>query len=468
MPTKRFGRVKGLLKTGQAKIVNYKPFTIQLTYDSPEFTQPLTLGIDTGSNHIGVSVTKDIGEPVFLAELETRTAEVTKNMENRKLHRQTRRRHKREKRKRRALKSETVFTDKEYLIRGYEKPVTCKLIKPGRVKFENRERTERWLTPTGNHLLDTHINIVKKIAAILPITKVIVEYAKFDLHKLADPDVKGKQYQDGRIKGYTNASEYVLCRDKHNCRLCKRKTGQMHVHHVIWRRNGGSDTPENLVTLCEKCHEKVHANPKIDQKVVKKFEGLKKRFTHPTMLNSVMPKFYEWLKDIFPEVSKTYGYETKDKRRKYDLPKEHWIDAYLVGIGDSEPSNQMIEPFQFKQFRRHNRANIKRQEDRKYYIEKKKVAVNRNKRAGQTFDSLKDLVAKEGNSVLNKINAKPATRPKRSTKPFGMGDVVSFNGERYVVKGFTGNYLGFIGEEKYNKSMKKAHLLSKNQGTCCL
>ena len=127
----------------------------------------------------------------------------------------------------------------------------------------------------------------------------------------------------------------------------------------------------------------------------------------------------------------------------------------------------------FKQFRRHNRANIKRQEDRKYYIGKKKVAVNRNKRTGQTFDSLKDLVTKcaEDESVLNQLTVKPATRPKRSTRyPFGMGDVVKFRGGIYVVKGFTGNYLGFVDtiDSKYNKNMKEAELVIKNQGIVCI
>lgn len=468
MPTKRLGKVRRLLKSGRAKIVGRKPFTIQLTYESTEYTQPLTLGIDTGSNHIGVSVTKQDGTPVFLGELETRTKEVSDNIKNRACHRQARRRHRREKRKRRATKQGTVFDQKAYRINGCESPIICRKIKPGSIRFENRNRPPKWLTPTGRHLLETHMNFVRKIENLLPVTKVVVEYGKFDPHKLVDPDVKGRQYQNGRMKGYTNESEYVLCRDKHNCQSCGRKTGPMHVHHVIWKRNEGADTPENLITLCEVCHDRVHKNPKFDQKVVNKFKGLKKRFVHATLLNGVMPQFYEWLEIRFDSASKTYGYETKNKRRKHDLPKSHWMDAYLVGIQDTEPWDQMPEPFYFKQFRRHNRANIKRQEDRKYYIGKKKVAVNRNKRTGQTFESLADLVEKEGRTILNKVTMKPATRPKRSQKSIGMGDIILFEDKRFVVKGFTGNYLGLVGEEKYNKSMKKAKLLLKNQGICCL
>ena len=108
-----------------------------------------------------------------------------------------------------------------------------------------------------------------------------------NIHKLSKPDVKGVQYQNGRKKGSTNTIEYVLCRDRHTCQMCKKKTGQMDVHHVIWRSNDGSNTPENLITLCEKCHKRAHKKEKFNTEIVLKFEGLKKRFTHPTILNSI-------------------------------------------------------------------------------------------------------------------------------------------------------------------------------------
>ena len=123
------------------------------------------------------------------------------------------------------------------------------------------------------------------------------------------------------MNGYINVTDYVLCRDSHTCQACKKKTGSMYVHHVIWRESGGSDTPENLVTLCDKCHSKVHKNQHYNKKIVKVFKGVKKRFVHTTILNSVMPKFYEWLTNNFKEVTKVYRYETKEKRRTFDLPK---------------------------------------------------------------------------------------------------------------------------------------------------
>ncbi|MFN3328580.1 MAG: RRXRR domain-containing protein, partial [Fervidobacterium pennivorans] len=55
MPTKRHGRVRRLLKQGLAKVVNREPFTIQLLYETTNYTQPVTVGIDIGSKVVGVS-----------------------------------------------------------------------------------------------------------------------------------------------------------------------------------------------------------------------------------------------------------------------------------------------------------------------------------------------------------------------------------------------------------------------------
>ena len=55
MPTNRHGKVKHLLKDSKAKVLKRCPFTIELLYDSTNYTQDISLGIDAGSKHIGVS-----------------------------------------------------------------------------------------------------------------------------------------------------------------------------------------------------------------------------------------------------------------------------------------------------------------------------------------------------------------------------------------------------------------------------
>ncbi|NLB40852.1 MAG: HNH endonuclease, partial [Clostridiales bacterium] len=71
MPTNRHGKVKHLLRSGKAKVVKRTPFTIQLCYETTEYTQPITLGVDAGSKVVGLSATTE-KEEVYASEVELR------------------------------------------------------------------------------------------------------------------------------------------------------------------------------------------------------------------------------------------------------------------------------------------------------------------------------------------------------------------------------------------------------------
>ena len=48
MPTKRFGKIRRMLRDGQAKVIRREPFTIKLLYEpKTNVVQDLTLGVDT-------------------------------------------------------------------------------------------------------------------------------------------------------------------------------------------------------------------------------------------------------------------------------------------------------------------------------------------------------------------------------------------------------------------------------------
>jgi hypothetical protein len=60
MPTKRYGKVRHMLRSGKAEIISYEPFTIRLLYDTPGYIQQVTLGIDTGTKVRLVGETREI------------------------------------------------------------------------------------------------------------------------------------------------------------------------------------------------------------------------------------------------------------------------------------------------------------------------------------------------------------------------------------------------------------------------
>lgn len=166
MPTTRCGHVRVLLKEKKARVVERYPFTIQLTYETEEQTQPLILGIDPGRTNIGVSaVTKDC-ESVFIAQLITRNKDVPKLMKARKQYRMAHRRLKRRNKRQRRAKAAGTTSSKEVIERilpGCEEPIHCEGIRNKEARFNNRVRPAGWLTPTANHLLLSHVNLVKKV-----------------------------------------------------------------------------------------------------------------------------------------------------------------------------------------------------------------------------------------------------------------------------------------------------------------
>ncbi len=56
----------------------------------------------------------------------------------------------------------------------------------------------------------------------------------------------------------------VYARDDHQCQNCRRRGGpygdvELHAHHIVPKSRGGVHRLENLVTLCEPCHDAVHS-----------------------------------------------------------------------------------------------------------------------------------------------------------------------------------------------------------------
>lgn len=53
---------------------------------------------------------------------------------------------------------------------------------------------------------------------------------------------------------WRNLRKSILIRDGYKCKRCS-ANDKLHVHHKIKRILGGSDTEDNLVSLCNRCHK---------------------------------------------------------------------------------------------------------------------------------------------------------------------------------------------------------------------
>lgn len=401
MPTTRRGHVGYLLRKKQARVVKHNPFTVQLSYETPDKVQELTLGIDPGRTNIGIAVVDETGECVFSAHVETRNKDVPKLMAKRKVHRQARRHYGRRVKRQRRAKANGTVNENGIITRVLpqtETPIECKLIKNKEARFCNREREPGWLTPTANQLLLTHLNLVTKIEQILPISKIALEINKFAFMELDDHNIRPWEYQHGPLFGFESRDDAVYALQEGKCLLCGKPLIE-HYHHVIPKHEHGSDTIANIVGLCSGCHDLVHRDARAKDKLAKVHAGAKKKYAGTSVLNQIMPKLITRLASKDEDFTLVSAKEISFIRRSSALPKDHHIDAYCIAMsvvdGESHMNGMLRKPYQVMQFRRHDRqARHQAMVDRKYYLNGKHVATNRHKRFEQKGDSLEEFLQK--------------------------------------------------------------------------
>ena len=287
-------KARKLLNAGKAKVIKRTPFTIKLLYGTSGYTQSVTAAMDTGSKFIGCAATAN-GKVLYQSEVKLRT-DVSKKMQQRGMYRRTRRGRK------------------------------CRY-RPARWANRASMRAAERIAPSIRSKVESHLREKKQVEAILPITHWKVETASFDIHKITNPEVTGTGYQQGDQKGYYNVKAYVLHRDNYKCQSGRKvkHSAKLHVHHKIFKSKNGTDTPSNLITLCETCHNALHAG---------EFELKTKqsKTKHATEIGIVKAQLKQrW------DFEETFGYETKHKREQVlQLPKTHYYDAVAICCEDGE------------------------------------------------------------------------------------------------------------------------------------
>ena len=296
MPCSKHGKVKYLLKSGKAKVVRRCPFTIQLTYDCPNYRQEVVLGQDTGSKHIGTACVAN--DKVFYQSQVELRIDIKSKMDGRRQVRRLRRNRK----------------------TRYRKP-----------RFLNRKNSIKKdrLPPSVRHKVQAHIDEIEFCKKILPISKIVLEVSQFDAHLMKNPSLLNEKikhwgYQRGFDYEFSSRKEAIRNRDNYTCQCCGKKNIRLEVHHIIYRSNGGTNDENNLITLCENCHSKVHDGKLTINKKPKKLNL--KYATHMNIIRSQLLKYY-------PEAIETFGFVTKENRNHLSLPKDHYIDACVVASG---------------------------------------------------------------------------------------------------------------------------------------
>ena len=297
MPTHNGAKVRVLLKQKRAKVISKCPFTIKLLYESTNFTQSLTLGVDTGSKYVGSAVINDVtSEIIYESQTELRD-DVKSKMDRRRQFRRVRR----------------------------------NKLRYRPVKFNNRRASKRKnrYTPTLISKFQGHKREIEFIKLILPIKDVILEVGEFDPQLLQDPTLAYRKwgYAKGELYQQENFKQATKARDDYKCQCCGKKNCRLEVHHLLPRSRGGSDKLANLITLCTDCHSLAHSSEEQLLAFQKKFgKKAKSTLRYATQMNVLR----HMLQREYPEAELTYGFHTKEMRRVFGLEKSHMIDACCI------------------------------------------------------------------------------------------------------------------------------------------
>ncbi len=445
MPTTpRNARV--LLEQGKAERVRKIPFTIKLLYKTGSATQDTTLGIDTGSQHIGAAVVTE--EKVLgKAEYALRTTmEKRSLMEKRKEYRRGRRYRKTRYRK-------PKF--KACTVRKYsETPIKRNAHMTHWIKKTMGFTTDRpngWLPPSMQSKCDMHEQIMGRYRDALPKrTRIRLEAGRFDIARIKDPDVHNELYQQGPMYSYENVKAYVFDRDHYKCKVCgskagtKRKDGttvKLFAHHMDFKSRSATDNPDRMASVCDYCHtDRAHKPGGILYDWMFKGKKFKRGYRDMTFMNILRKRLWE----AFPDAEFTYGNITQADRKVLKLKKSHANDAVAIAAGNRQMKGSDGVPVYYQQVR-----------------SRKRSLHEANPRKGR----------KEPNH-LAKRNKKNTVSVKVNGYTFYIHDKVLYNGQTGWISGFTGasayikdaddNYIQMAKAKYKQVPLSKVRCLSHN------
>jgi len=287
-------RSRILLRKGKAKVVQVVPFTIQLNRVIDNPVGEFIVGVDDGAKKVGIAIVNEhTKEVVFKGEIELRQ-DVKRKMQQRMFYRRTRR---------------------------------SRNLRHRKARFLNRKQMMPPLSIRQRK--DSIIRFLKDMMKRIKITKAIIEEGQFDISSMAaGRQLYGREYQIPDYKG-KNFRAKVLWRDKYTCQHCPAKE-DLRAHHIIPRKDGGSNSPQNGITLCNICHDALHHK---EWTLLSK----PKRFIYPIWLMQGKNYLLKNLRIIGMKVQTCAGWMTAYWRKNLEMDKSHSNDAMAMICKDYIP-----------------------------------------------------------------------------------------------------------------------------------
>ena len=317
-----------LIRKKRARLVSKYPMVIQLNKrisGDDICKDEIRCGIDDGGLHVGIALVQKCAtknKVILKGTIEQRN-DVKHLMVTRKGHRKYRRYHKRYR----------------------------------QARFNNRASSRRKgrIAPSILQKRQATIRVVNQLNKWINVTNYWLEDVSIDIRVLTDGYRPYRwQYQiSNRLD--ENIRKAVILRDKCRCMECGKSNCILEVHHIKPKRLNGSNTLENLITLCKSCHQKTEGNEELFMNkyfsLLKSSDNKGLNYAQHTMIGKY------WLREHLSAMGLlhlTNGGDTANKRIDWYIVKTHCNDA--ICIADLKPDTCDVKEWTIKPIRRQSKA----------------------------------------------------------------------------------------------------------------
>lgn len=317
-----------LIRKKRAELVSKYPMVIRLVKEISQEEinkDEVRCGIDDGGLHVGIALVQKCqtrNKVLFKGTIEQRN-DVKKKMDERRGYRRLRR------------------GEKRYRpVRFNNRKSSCR---PGRIApsiFQKRQATLR---------------VLKRLLKWVNIHSYHLEDVSIDIRVMTD-GYKSYSWQYQKSNRLDeNIRKAVILRDRGKCMECGKSKCKLEVHHIKPRRLNGSNTLSNMISLCEKCHQKTEGN---EEKYMKHYFDLIRGSDNKSLnYASHVMVGKKWLRQEISRLGNlclTTGGDTANKRIDWSIEKSHSNDA--VCITDLKPDSVSIKDWIVKPIRRQSKA----------------------------------------------------------------------------------------------------------------
>lgn len=317
-----------LIRKKRAILISKYPMVIQLSKnisDEEICKNEIRCGIDDGGLHVGIALVqkcKTKNKVIFKGVIEQRN-DVKHLIDTRRNYRCYHRYHKRYR----------------------------------QARFNNRNSSKRKnrIAPSILQKRQATIRVINQLNKWINITNYWLEDIAIDIRAMTDGYKPYKwQYQKSN-KLDENIRKAVILRDGCKCMVCGKTNCKLEVHHIKPKRLNGGNALNNLITLCQNCHQKTKGKEEL---------FMDKYFM---LINSSVPKNLnyaqhsmigkKWLREQLSQLGLLYlttGGDTANKRFDWSIEKSHSNDA--ICITNLKPNTYKIKEWIIKPMRRQSKA----------------------------------------------------------------------------------------------------------------